>query len=41
MENHSGYPNLTRGMVGMGYSDERIMKVMGGNHMRLIKEVFG
>lgn len=41
MENHSGYPNLTRGMVGMGYSDERIMKVMGGNHMRLIKEVIG
>ena len=24
MENHSGYPNLTRGMVGMGYSDEQI-----------------
>jgi len=41
MENHSGYPNLTRGMVGMGYSDERIMKVMGGNHMRLIEEVIG
>ena len=41
MENHSGDSNLTRGMVGMGYSDERIMKVMGGNHMRLIKEVFG
>ena len=41
MENHSGYPNLTRGMVGMGYSDERIMKVMGKNHMRLIKEVVG
>ena len=41
MENHSGYPNLTRGMVSMGYSDERIMKVMGGNHMRLIKEVIG
>ena len=41
MENHSGYPNLTRGMVGMGYSDERIMKVMGKNHMHLIKEVIG
>jgi microsomal dipeptidase-like Zn-dependent dipeptidase len=41
MENHSGYPNLTRGMIAMGYSDERIMKVMGGNHMRLIKEVIG
>lgn len=41
MENHSGYPNLTRGMVGLGWSDERIRKVMGGNHMRLIKEVIG
>jgi len=41
MENHSGYPNLTRGMIGMGYSDERIMKIMGGNHMRLVKEIIG
>ncbi|MBT8078218.1 MAG: dipeptidase [Gammaproteobacteria bacterium] len=41
MENHSGYPNLTRGMVGMGYSDERIMKIMGKNHMRLIGEIVG
>lgn len=41
MENHSGYPNLTRGMIAMGWSDERIIKVLGGNHMRLIKEVIG
>lgn len=41
MENHSGYPNLTRGMIAMGWSDERIMKVMGGNHMRIIKDVIG
>ena len=41
MENHTGYPNLTRGMVGMGWSDERIVKVMGGNHLRFIKEVIG
>jgi len=41
MENHSGYPNLTRGMVGMGYSDEKIIKIMGANHIRLIKEVIG
>ena len=41
MENHSGYPNLTRGMIAMGWSDDRIRKVMGGNHMRLIKEVIG
>jgi membrane dipeptidase len=41
MENHSGYTNLTRGMVAMGYSDERIIKILGGNHLRLIKEVIG
>jgi len=41
MENHSGYPNLTRGMVGMGYSDEKIIKIMGQNHMRLIGEIVG
>lgn len=41
MENHSGYPNLTRGMVNMGYSDERIIKILGGNHLRLVKEVIG
>ena len=41
MENHSGYPNLTRGMVAMGYSDERIIKVMGGNFIRLTKDVIG
>lgn len=41
MENHSGYPNLTRGMIGLGYSDDKIRKIMGGNHMRLIKEVIG
>lgn len=41
MENHSGYPNLTRGMIGMGWTDERIIKVMGGNHMRIIKDVIG
>ena len=41
MENHSGYPNLTRGMIAMGWSDDRIIKVMGGNHMRIIKDVIG
>ena len=39
LENHSGYPNLTRGFVARGYSDEDIAKVMGGNWLRLIEEV--
>ena len=38
MENNSGYPNLTRGLVARGYSDEDIGKVMGGNWLRLIDE---
>jgi len=41
MENHSGYPNLTRGLIASGHSDEDIIKIMGTNHMRLIKEVIG
>lgn len=41
MENNSGYPNLTRGLVGRGYSDEDIAKIMGGNFVRLIEETIG
>ena len=41
MENNSGYPNLTRGLVAKGYSDEDITKIMGGNFLRLIEETIG
>ena len=41
MENNSGYPNLTRGLVARGYSDDDIAKVMGGNFLRLIEETIG
>lgn len=41
MENNAGYPNLTRGLVARGYSDENIAKVMGGNWVRLIEETVG
>lgn len=41
MENHSGYPNLTRGLISIGFKDEDIMKVMGGNFIRLVEEVIG
>jgi membrane dipeptidase len=41
MENNAGYPNLTRGLVARGYSDEDIAKVMGGNWLRLIEETVG
>ncbi len=41
MENSSGYPNLTRGLVARGYSDADIAKIMGGNWLRLIEETIG
>ncbi|MFK7888516.1 MAG: dipeptidase [Gammaproteobacteria bacterium] len=41
MENSSGFPNLTRGLVARGYSDDDIAKIMGGNWLRLIEETIG
>lgn len=41
MENNSGYPNLTRGLVAKGYSDDDIAKIMGANWLRLIEETIG
>ncbi|MEX2574639.1 MAG: membrane dipeptidase, partial [Balneolaceae bacterium] len=37
----SDYPKLTEGLVRKGYSEERIRKIMGGNLLRLIREVTG
>lgn len=34
-------PNITRLLVHRGYSDEDILKILGGNHMRVFKEVIG
>lgn len=41
MENNSGYPNLTRGLVARGYVDQDIAKIMGGNFLRIIEDVIG
>ncbi|CAE7391358.1 unnamed protein product [Symbiodinium natans] len=40
-ENNAGYRNLTRGLVAKGYSDESIRKIMGGNFLRVFKDVVG
>lgn len=40
-ENNSAYPNMTRGLIKRGYSDQDIAKLMGGNWMRLIKATIG
>ena len=37
---HSEWPNVTRGLVARGYNDEDIAKVLGGNWLRLFKEVW-
>jgi len=34
-------PNVTRVLVKRGYSDEDILKILGGNHMRVFKKVIG
>jgi membrane dipeptidase len=33
------YPNITRGLKNRGYSDEDIRKILGGNFLRVWKEV--
>lgn len=35
------FPNLTRGLVSRGYDDEQVKGILGGNFLRLFKEVVG
>lgn len=37
MEDVSKYPALVKGLIGMGYSDEDIRKIMGGNLLRVMR----
>jgi len=39
LEDATGMPNITREMVRRDYSDEDILKVLGGNFMRVFKKV--
>jgi membrane dipeptidase len=39
MEDISKLPNLARGLIERGYSDEDILKVLGGNTLRVMREV--
>ena len=34
-------PNLTRGLVGRGYKDDDIKKILGGNFIRVMREAWG
>jgi membrane dipeptidase len=40
IENPSDFPNIIRWMVKHGHSDEDIIKAMGGNAMRVLKQVW-
>ncbi len=39
LDNVSLLPNFTHGLVERGYSDEDIIKILGGNYLRVLKEV--
>jgi membrane dipeptidase len=32
-------PNITRELVKRGYEDEDILKILGGNHLRVFREI--
>lgn len=40
LENPADFPNIIRWLVRQGYSDEDIAKVMGGNALRVLKQVW-
>ncbi|WP_150266610.1 dipeptidase [Paenibacillus tepidiphilus] len=41
LEKYSRFGNFTRGLVGRGYSDEDIAKIMGGNWLRVFEQICG
>jgi membrane dipeptidase len=41
LEDVTRMPNITAELVKRGYEEENIMRILGGNHLRLIKNVVG
>ena len=41
LEDVSKMPNLTAALLKRGYSEKEIQKIMGGNFLRVIREVAG
>jgi len=39
MEDISKMPNLVRGLMDRGFSDDDILKILGGNTLRVMREV--
>ena len=40
-ETYLDFPNITRGLVSRGYSDEEVKAVLGGNVLRVFETVCG
>ena len=40
MKDYRSMPNITRGLVARGYSDSDVAKILGGNWMRVFREVW-
>jgi membrane dipeptidase len=40
-DDYRDFPNITRGLVARGYSDEQITAILGGNFLRVFGEVCG
>ena len=41
LTDYRSFLNITRGLMARGYTDEDIVKIIGGNWMRVFKEVWG
>lgn len=41
IETVTDFPNITKGLVGRGYSDTEMRKILGENFLRVFKKVFG
>ena len=41
LERHSDALNITRGLLARGYSDQEILKILGGNFLRVFEKVWG
>jgi membrane dipeptidase len=39
LEDVSKMPNVTRGLVSRGYSEDEIVKILGGNFLRVFRDV--
>ena len=41
LERESKLPNITKGLVSSGYTDQEIQKIWGGNWLRVLRKVWG